>query len=172
MRQANRGRRIHRRARRAAQNHGPRHEDAANRVHRRERPDCVAVRRSRRSRAGTTFAIDSGRSGAGADAAEREIRAGRSRSRVTEVPVGGKRPTSCRRRSTDRTGPPPARSAPAHRLRRSRGPFRGGMPAPRRQYQAERRATRQSDGVDPFYGLGRIEQRGFARARPATAHIN
>src|SRR5207253_2636817 len=38
--------------------------------------------------------------------------------------------------------------------------------------QAERRAAAERNRIDTFHGIGRIEQRAFARAGPAAAHID
>ena len=38
--------------------------------------------------------------------------------------------------------------------------------------EAERRAAGQRDGVDAFDGLGRVEQRGLARARAAATQVD
>src|SRR6185369_17134647 len=63
-------------------------QDAACGIDGRERTNGIAVRALRRGRAQSSLAVDGGRAGAGADAAERKVETGRRHRRIAKLAVG------------------------------------------------------------------------------------
>src|SRR5208282_975758 len=148
-------------------------ENAAGGVDNGNRADDVAVRRLRRGGTDPALAIDRGRAGAGADAAEGEIGTGRGGCRIAELAIGRKtapvlvaaaQQIKQDGRGYDRYARGANRKAAALFLEPSLHPRRG--------IEAEGRAAGQRDGVDAVDRLRRIEQRAFACSRPAAAQID
>ena len=127
---ASRGRRIRRRPRRAPPRNVPVSPMVAwpTALTATSARDRDAAARPRRGRAEPAFEVGGGGAGAGAGGAESEVLAGRVERRAAERRVGRDRPSSCRRRSEDRRGSPPARSARAPVRPRCRVPWRAGPP--------------------------------------------
>ena len=111
----------------------------AQRVHRDDGRHHVPAFRDRARRAEAALHGRRRRPRAGPHGAQREPAGnGRARRRVAEFPRAAPGPTPCSRRSAGRTGSPAARSAPARRRRRTRGPPRATQPARRPPHRARR----------------------------------
>ena len=87
--------------------------------------------------------------------------------------VGRRDGSSDCRRTRDRTGSPPARSARRRRRRPdSRCCARRAIHHAGRGVETEGAAARQRDGVDDLHRVHRVQQIGLARARRAAAHVD
>ena len=142
-----------------------------HRVHRHNRRDGMAAGRDGACR--SQAALHGGRRGpgAGTDAAESE---GRPSAQAAAYPCHGKvkiGPSSCPRRSANRTGSPAARSAPAHRRSRLRDLARAARPARRPRRRAQCRPTRQHNGIHRLDRVVRREQIRVASAWRASSTL-
>ena len=134
----------------------------------------MAFRRYRRGRTDSAFAIDRGRAGAGADAAEREIGIGGRGGRVAKLAIGRVAPpvlvAAAEQIEQDR------RRHDRH-ARRSHGEAAALAPCshactPDAASRPNAEPPDERDGVDAFDRLRRIEQSGFARPRSAAAYVD
>ena len=145
----------------------------AGRVDGGERADRVARGGRRRGRADAALEVERGGAEAGPDAAEREFAGGAFGRRITEVPVGGE------------AAPilvAPGQQVEQDRARHDRHPCGAHRKAAAALaqpsldaaagFEAEGRPARQRDPVDALDGVGRLQQIGVARARPAAAHVD
>ena len=146
---------------------------AADGIDDRERPDHDAAVGLRGSGAEAALEIGGGRAEAGADAAQREIGARRTRCGVAEIAIG-REASPCLVAAVEQIEADRARNDRNDRLADSKAAALFGKPGlyAARGVQPERRAAGERDGVDRLDGAFGLEQRVLAGAGPAAAHVD